>query len=487
MPALAVDRKAPTPLHKQIYDGYRAAILSGDLIPGQKVPSSRDLTSTLSVSRFPVLNAYAQLLAEGYLESRVGAGTFVSASLPEQLMSVMQSSDNAEPTPSGPRPVARRSSLFPLFTYSPRLRGWGSFGVHQPALDQFPFRIWSNLVVRHTRNPHASAVHHVDPRGSERFRTAICSYLRTARGVKCEPDQIMVVSGSQQAIDITSRVLLDPGNAVWVEEPGYPLQHIVLNAAGCRVVPVPVDQEGMDVNFAIKRAPKARAAFVTPSHQYPLGSTMGASRRIQLLNWAQSAGAWIVEDDYDSEYRYESLPVPSLHGLDMNSRVIYIGTFSKVLFPSLRLGYMVIPRDLVDRFVAVRFAMDIFPAYLYQEVLSDFINDGHFTRHIRKMRQLYQQRRTALIESLSSEFPAREGFEVHGAEAGMHLAMTLPAGLNDMEISARAGRERLWLWPLSPSYQGDKPRHGFILGFGSTPPERIPQAVHQMRSILMAR
>jgi GntR family transcriptional regulator/MocR family aminotransferase len=260
-----------------------------------------------------------------------------------------------------------------------------------------------------------------------------------------------------------------------------------LNAAGCRVVPVPVDQEGMDVNFAIKRAPKARAAFVTPSHQYPLGSTMGASRRIQLLNWAQSAGAWIVEDDYDSEYRYESLPVPSLHGLDMNSRVIYIGTFSKVLFPSLRLGYMVIPRDLVDRFVAVRFAMDIFPAYLYQEVLSDFINDGHFTRHIRKMRQLYQQRRTALIESLSSEFPAREGFEVHGAEAGMHLAMTLPAGLNDMEISARAGRERLWLWPLSPSYQGDKPRHGFILGFGSTPPERIPQAVHQMRSILMAR
>src|ERR1035438_4002024 len=232
MPLLAVDRNAPTPLHKQIYDGYRAAILSGDLSPGQRIPSSRDLTSTLSVSRFPVLNAYAQLLAEGYLESRVGAGTFVSASLPEQHLSVMQSSDNAEPPPSGPRPVARRSSLFPLFSYSPRLRGWGSFGVHQPALDQFPFRIWSNLVVRHTRNPHASAVHHVDPRGSERFRTAICSYLRTARGVKCEPDQIMVVSGSQQAIDITSRVLLDPGNAVWVEGPGYPLQHLVLNFAG---------------------------------------------------------------------------------------------------------------------------------------------------------------------------------------------------------------------------------------------------------------
>ena len=487
MPSLAVDRNAPTPLHKQIYDGYRAAILSGDLSPGQKIPSSRDLTSALSVSRFPVLNAYAQLLAEGYLESREGAGTFVSGSLPEQLMSVSQLSGKTEPAPSGPRPVARRSSLYPLFAYSPRLRGWGSFGVHQPALDQFPFKIWSNLVLRHTRNPNASAIHHVDPRGSERFRDAICNYLRTARGVKCEPDQIMVVSGSQQALDITARVLLDPGNSVWVEEPGYPLQRIVLTAAGCRLLPVPVDQEGLDVSFALKRAPRARAAFVTPSHQYPLGSTMGASRRIQLLNWAQNAGAWIVEDDYDSEYRYESLPVPSLHGLDMNSRVIYIGTFSKVLFPSLRLGYMVIPRDLVDKFVAVRFAMDIFPAYLYQEVLSDFISDGHFTRHIRKMRQVYKQRRTALIESLAAEFPSGEGFQVHGAEAGMHLAMTLPAGLNDMEISARASRERLWLWPLSPSYLCDKPRHGFILGFGSTPPERIPQAVRQMHSILDKR
>ncbi len=486
IPPIVVDRSASTPLHKQIYDEYRAAILSGDLSPGQKVPSSRDLTSALSVSRFPVLNAYAQLLAEGYLESRVGAGTFVSTSLPEQLMSVRQPSDSTEPAMSGPRPVASRSSLYPQFPFSPRLRGWGSFGVHQPALDQFPFKIWSNLVVRHTRNPHASAIHHVDPRGSERFRTAICNYLRTARGVKCDPDQVMVVSGSQQAIDITSRALLDPGNAVWVEEPGYSLQQIVLNAAGCRMVPIPVDEEGLNVNLGIKRAPKARAAFVTPSHQYPLGSTMGASRRIQLLNWAQSAGAWIIEDDYDSEYRYESLPVPSLHGLDMNSRVIYIGTFSKVLFPSLRLGYMVIPRDLVDRFVAIRFAMDIFPAYLYQEVLSDFINEGHFTRHIRKMRQIYQQRRTALIESLSLDFPASEGFEVHGAEAGMHLAMTLPVGFNDMEIAARAALERLWLFALSPSYQCEKSRHGFILGFGSTPPERIPQAVHQMRSICMA-
>jgi GntR family transcriptional regulator/MocR family aminotransferase len=487
LPTLAVDRHAAAPLHKQIYDGYRAAILSGDLSPGQQIPSSRDLTSALSVSRFPVLNAYAQLLAEGYLETRVGAGTFVSASLPEQLMSVTQPSGNQEPIASGSRPVSRRSTLYPAFSYAPRMRSWGSFGVHQPALDQFPFKIWSNLVVRHTRNPQANAIHHVDPRGSDRFRIAICNYLRTARGVKCDPDQVIVVSGSQQALDLTARVLIDPGNSVWVEEPGYPLQQNLLVGAGCHLISVPVDREGMDVAAAIKRAPRARAAFVTPSHQYPLGSTMGASRRIQLLNWAQNAGAWVVEDDYDSEYRYESLPVPSLHGLDMNSRVIYIGTFSKVLFPSLRLGYIVAPRDLVDRFVAVRFSMDIFPPYLYQEVLSDFINEGHFTRHLRKMRQVYKARRSALIESLATAFPCDEGFEIHGAEAGMHLAMTLPEGFSDQELCARSAKERLWLWPLSPSYRSEKPRQGFILGFGSTPPDRIPEAVRQMRSVLSAR
>jgi GntR family transcriptional regulator/MocR family aminotransferase len=484
LPIFSIDRSSGSPLHKQIYQGYREAILRGDLRPGDQISSSREFAVELRISRFPVLNGYAQLLAEGYLESRIGAGTFVSSSLPEQLMSVSQIDGHAPPSPSGPRPVARRSSLYPPFSFTARMRGWGAFGVHQPALDHFPFQIWSSLVSRHSRNPLASAIHPVDPRGSERFRKAIGNYLRTARGVKCHPDQIMVVSGSQQALDITSRVLLDPGNPIWVEEPGYALQRNVLTAAGCRLIPVPVDREGMDVSAAIKRSPKARAAFVTPSHQYPLGSTMSASRRIQLLNWAQQAGAWVVEDDYDSEYRYESLPVPSMHGLDLNSRVVYIGTFSKVLFPSLRLGYMVLPPDLVDRFVAVRFAMDIYPPYLFQEVLADFIEEGHFTRHLRKTRQVYKERRSALIESLAAEFPSDSGFEVHGAEAGMHLAMTLPEPFRDVEIAAKAAKERLWLWPLSPSYLTEKPRQGFILGFGSTPPDRIPRAVRTLRDLV---
>ncbi|MFZ0746172.1 MAG: PLP-dependent aminotransferase family protein [Terracidiphilus sp.] len=481
-PLIAVDRNAATPLHMQVYEGYRAAILRGDLRPGQQIPSSRELAFEVQVSRFPVLHAYAQLLAEGYFESHVGSGTFVSRSLPEQLMSMSGRNRQSPKSPSGPRPVARRTLLYPAFEGTSQTRGWGAFGVHQPAFDHFPFHIWSSLVARHSRNPHASAIHNINPFGSERFRAEICAYLRTARAVKCDPSQIMIVSGSQQALDITARVLLDPGNSVLIEEPGYSLERTVLAAAGCRLIPIPVDSEGMDVALGIKRHGKARAAFVTPSHQYPLGSTMSATRRLHLLNWAQSSGSWIIEDDYDSEYRYETKPVASLQGLDVNSRVVYIGTFSKVLFPSLRIGYIVVPPDLVDRFAAVRFAMDIFPPYLYQEVLADFMGQGHFGRHIRKMRRLYGERRTVLIECIKKEFG--EMLEVHGAEAGMHLTVTLPEGYQDREIVARAAREKLWLWPLSPYYIGRKTRQGFVLGFGSTSADQIPRAIQRLRALL---
>jgi GntR family transcriptional regulator/MocR family aminotransferase len=481
-PIIAVDRSSKTTLHRQIYDAYRSAILRRDLRLGQQLPSSRALAIELEVSRFPVLNAYTQLQAEGYFESRHGAGTFVSRYLPEQLMSVERNVRPPSLASCGPRPVARRSSLIPAFESSSLLPGWGAFGVHQPAFDQFPFEIWSKLVTRHSRNPQASALHHVDPAGSEQFREEICSYLRTARAVVCQTSQIMIVSGSQQALDITVRVLIDPGSSVWIEEPGYNLQRNLLTAAGCHLISVPVDNEGMNVAAGIKRRSKARAAFVTPSHQYPLGSTMSASRRLQLLNWAQSAGAWIIEDDYDSEYRYESGPVASLQGLDVNSRVIYIGTFSKVLLPSLRIGYIVIPPDLVERFVAVRATMDIFPPYLYQEVLTEFIRMGHFGRHLRKMRELYKERRSSLINSLRDEFG--DMLEVHGAKAGMHLTVTLPKGIRDLEIVKRAAEYGLRLWPLSPCYFGNTPRQGLILGFGSTPAKRIPRAVSQLRSVL---
>ena len=243
--------------------------------------------------------------------------------------------------------------------------------MHQPALDHFPLELWSKLLARHSRVFRVQPASNLHPLGLEPFREAICSYLRTSRAVRCEPGQIMVVSGSQQALDITTRVLLDPGDAAWNEEPCYPLVRSLLLGSGCRPIPVPVDQEGLNVEEGIRLCPDARVAFVTPSHHYALGTTMSATRRFQLLEWARQSGSWIVEDDYDSEYRFESMPIPSLQSLDPSASVIYIGTFSKVLRPSLRLGYIVIPTDLVERFIAVRFAMDIFPSYLYQEVLTD--------------------------------------------------------------------------------------------------------------------
>src|SRR5215469_3502144 len=450
-PVIAVDRGGFKPLHRQVYDGYREAILRGDLAPGQRIPSSRELAFEIQVSRFPVLHAYAQLVAEGYFESRVGSGTFISATLPEQMTSSEQCTDCSERAPSGLRPVARRNSLYPKFRRDSPFRGWGAFGLHQPAFDQFPFQVWSEFVNRHTRNPSSSSLRRIDPLGLQRFRSEICCYLRTARSVKCDPEQVMIVSGSQQALDITTRVLLNPGDSVLVEEPGYNLQRAVLAAAGCRLRLVPVDDQGMDITRAA-RLKAVKAAFVTPSHQFPLGSTMSATRRLLLLNWAQSAGAWIIEDDYDSEYRFDTKPIASLQGLDVNSRVIYIGTFSKVLFPSLRIGYIVIPPDLIDHFVAVRFVMDIFPPYLFQEVLADFMSLGHFGRHIRKMRQIYSARRSTLIDCLHTEFGNM--LPVHGAAAVMHFTVTLPEGFDDHEIAARAVCDRLWLLPLSPTYAG---------------------------------
>jgi GntR family transcriptional regulator / MocR family aminotransferase len=481
-PVIAVDRKAGKPLHKQIYDAYRTLIVGHTLRVGQQIPSTRALASELGISRIPVLSAYSQLLAEGYFEARVGAGTFVCSSLPEQVAPNERRPAQSTTARSASRPVARRVSLLPIYKSLPWLRGLGPFSVSQPAYDQFPFQLWSALVMRHCRNPHARSLHYGPIMGSEPMRDAICTYLRTSRAVRCDPEQIMIVSGSQQALEISARVLLDPQSPVWIEEPGYWLARHVLMAAGCRLVPVPVDSEGMDVAAGIKLSRKARAAYVAPSHQFPLGATMSASRRLQLLEWASSSGSWIIEDDYDSEYRYASMPIASLQGLDHDSRVIYIGTFSKTLFPSLRMGYAVIPKDLVSRFAAVRYTIDIAPPYLYQAVLTDFINEGHFARHIRRMRLLYDERRTALVDSLRKEFGS--SLNVHGSEAGMHLVVTLSRGFRDHEVAARAAREKLWLTPLSPAYLGKARRHGFILGFGSTRATEMPQAVGRFRDAL---
>jgi len=479
---IALQRRNGKPLYKQIYEAFCAGIVKRNLRPGQRVPSSRALALDLRISRIPVLEAYSQLLAEGYFETRAGSGTFVSNSLPDQGISLERGTDVSTGARSGSRLASRRSGLLPFYKPAPWADKWGAFIVGQMAFEHFPFRIWSSLVNRHTRNLRVGSLTYGDPRGLESFRSTIAGYLRTARAVNCDASQIMIVSGSQQALELSARVLLDPGDRVWIEEPGYWLARHVFTMVGCRVVPVPVDEEGLHVSAGIRRSRRARAAFVTPSHQFPLGVAMSASRRLQLLDWAHSSGAWIIEDDYDNEYRYESMPVAALQGLDRNSRVIYIGTFSKTLFPSLRLGYIVIPPDLVDRFVAVRQAMDVYPPHLYQAVLQDFIGEGHLARHIRRTRLVYGERRNVLVEAIKRELGA--SVEVLGAEAGMHLVATLPRGVRDRVLSERAARQGLWLWPLSGCYLEKPTRQGVILGFGSTTPRGIPKAVGQLRAVM---
>ncbi len=490
VPLITIDRKNSKPLHWQLYDAYRTAIVDGKLRPGQPIPSTRVLAKELGVSRLPVLNAYGQLLSEGYFESRSGAGTVVSSLLPDQFPSAPSVTAVKQPAArsaarSGPRPVAQRCSLLPNREASPWLRGLGAFGVGQVSFDHFPLQVWSRLIARHCRNTNAESLHYGDPMGLPLLRETIASYLRTSRSLRCEADQVVIVSGSQQGLELSARVLLDPGSRVWVEDPGYRLARAVFAMNSCSVVGVPVDDEGLNVHEGVKRYRKARAAFVTPSHQFPLGVTMSASRRFQLLEWAQNAGSWIIEDDYDSEFRYESSPISSLQGIDVNARVIYIGTFSKVLFPSLRLGYVVVPRDLVDAFLVVRRAMDLGPPTFSQAVLADFIGEGHFGRHIRRMRVLYGARRRALAASIGKELGSM--VEVVGSSAGMHLTVTLRSRIDDVKIAERAARQNLRVWPLSLSYLGEPARRGFILGFGSTAIEEIPRAIRKLRNLLEAK
>ncbi len=478
---ISVDRRARKPLHQQIYDSFRHRIIQRELRAGELVPSSRRLARELRVSRLPVLNAYAQLLAEGYFESRVGAGTFIATSLPAQHHSLGAAAIRIDHTS---RRISSRAAAMPRYERPVWAGNLGPFQIGQPDLHSFPMDIWSKLIARYSRRVQVKGLQYGDPMGLPDLRETIAVYLRTARGVRCEADQIMIVSGSQQALDLTTRVIVDPGAAVWVEEPGYWLVHHVLRAAGCRSVPVPVDAEGLNVAAGIRLNRKARAAFVAPSHQYPLGVTMSATRRLQLLEWAQRAAAWIVEDDYDSEYRYNSKPIASLQGMDQHDRVIYIGSFSKVMFPALRLGYIVIPSALVESFAAMRQSMDLCPSHIPQAVMLEFIREGHFARHIRRMRPIYAERREVLAAELARAFG--EGAEIIGDEAGLHVALLLPQLRNDQQLAARAAKESLWLSPLSASYVGKSPRRGFVLGFGNTRANQIPAAVRQLRGLCAA-
>src|ERR1700733_7361640 len=439
LPPIALDRKSKVAMYRQLYDWFRHAITSNQLRPGQRVPSTRNLAAELKISRIPVLAAYEQLLAEGYLETFVGAGTSVAKSIPDEAARPAAGKSGTtslhQAGRKAPRRISRRVGLLGLQEQL-WLNDLVAFRVSLPALDHFPTAVWSKLVSRHSRKPAREVLAYGNAMGYAPFREAIAEYLGAVRAVRCDPSQILVTTGSQQGLQLSAHVLLDAKDRAWMEEPGYLGARQAFMIAGTEIVPVPVDQEGLNVEAGIGSG--RRAFYITPSHQYPLGVTMSATRRMQLLSWAARTGAWIIEDDYDSEYRFGSRPIASLQGLDADARVIYVGTFSKVMFPALRLGYLVVPKDLARAFTAAREATDIFSSTLYQAVMTDFIREGHFARHIRRMRMLYAERRTVLVEAISKEMGDK--LEVLGEQAGMHLVALLPPGVSDVAVSVKAAK-----------------------------------------------
>jgi GntR family transcriptional regulator/MocR family aminotransferase len=475
LPHIPLDRSAGVPLHRQIYERLRRAILDGLLRPGQRVPSTRVLAAELEVSRLPVLTAYEQLLHEGYLQGRVGAGTFVSETLPDDAFrSVpLRSRSGTAPRPAATIRAARseRGHATHDLPYKGGLR---PFRMSLPALDEFPHSTWARIVARHARALTPARMVYGDPAGVRKLRAAIAEHLRTARAVRCEAEDVLIVSGSQAALRVCAAVLLERGDRVAMEEPGYPLAHAAFGAGDAKLELVPVDTEGMNVDALHALRARVRAAYVTPSHQYPLGVSLTAARRLALLDWAAYHGAWIIEDDYDSEYRYVSRPLGALQGMDSRQRVIYIGTFSKVLFPALRVGYMVVPPALRQKFVDAREALDIFSPTLYQLALVDFLREGHFARHLRRMRSIYLRRRAALIDGLKRHCDGL--LHVHNADAGLHITTFLAAGIDDVEVLEGMTARGLTATALSTCYAGPVSRSGLLLGFGGFSEHRITRA-----------
>ena len=489
LPHLPLVRGNGVALHQQLFDGLRRAILGRVLRPGGRVPSTRALAQELGVSRLTVLTAYDQLLHEGYLEGRAGAGTFVSGALPDDALHATPLRRTRAPNATNATGAATPSSGIVRDDASSGAtsgrredRGLRPFRLSLPALDEFPRATWARLVSRHARALTPAMMAYGLPGGLGVLREAVAEHLRTSRAVRCEADQVLITSGSQAGLRLCAAVLLRHGDVVAVEEPGYPGARSAFTAAGARLAPVPVDDEGMDVAGLASLGARVRAACVTPSHQYPLGVSMSAARRLALLEWAERHGSWVIEDDYDSEYRYVSRPLGALQGVDAAGRVIYVGTFSKVLFPALRVGYLVVPASLRDAFFEARDAFDIFSPTLYQLALADFIREGHFVRHLRRMRTLYHGRRDALLDGLARHCAA--SITVHNAEAGLHVSTWLREGTSDVALVRRMQERRLSATALSTCYMGAAARSGLLLGFGGSNERQLRAATRTLGELL---
>ena len=486
------------PLYRQVYQRVRTAVLAGELGAGARLPSSRRFATDVGLSRNTVELAFAQLEAEGFLVRRQGSGTYVCRTLPGRPVGASTRNGHSKmvilPTPGGqariqavrPPLSPRGHALIDAFqrpspAADPRL----DFGTCGPALDHFPVALWNRLAAKRARLAGRQLLRSSDEGGYHPLREAIASYLGAARGVRCRWEQVIVTTSTQQSLDLAARLLLEPGDRAWMEDPGYRCARATLEGNRVRAVPVSVDDRGLAVAIGKRRAPRARFAYVTPSHQYPLGVTLSLERRMELLRWAEGAGAWVFEDDYDSEYRYDGRPLAALQGLDTAGQVLYAGTFHKVLFPGLRLAYLVVPEILVDAFGAARDATDGFCPLLTQAVAADFLAQGHLATHLRQMRTLYRQRRDALRHALGAAPGLADILRLGPIEAGLHITGWLPSDVSDRRISDLAVSLGLGVSALSGHYADAKAaRPGLIFHYAALPPERIVDGIARLAAAL---
>ena len=493
-PEAVPDRGSVVPLYRQVYQSLRAAILSGRLQPGTRLPSTRAAALELGVARNTVIAVFEQLADEGFVTSRVGDGTRVAEVDAAVLRRSMRSSGSGRPggATTGERTHARTGSQAGGASLSERGRALagiergsvagGAFQTGLPDLASFPHQAWARLLARHARAPAVDRLGYGDAAGDPALRAAIAAYVAAARGVNCTPAQVIVITGAQAALDLAARMLLDPGDRAWIEEPGYPGARAALLAAGARIEPVSVDADGMDVQAGEARRPGARLAYITPSCQYPVGSTLVLERRLRLLDWAGRAGAFVIEDDYDSEYRYRGRPIASVQGLDPHGRVVYVGTFAKTMLPALRVGYLVVPERLAGAFAtAVRNTGQTAPQPV-QGALAEFIESGRYGAHVRRMRNRYAQRQ-ALLYALVDQHLS-ESLELAPTDAGMQVAAWLPRGTDDCAIAESGRRAGLALRPLSPYWVGPGARPGLHLGYAAVPEQDMEPAVLRLARLL---
>jgi GntR family transcriptional regulator / MocR family aminotransferase len=477
VPLLLRDRHAG--LQESLYSSVLQSLREQLIYPGARLPSSRALAQQLGVSRTTVLLVMDRLEAEGYVRARPGSGTFVANELPETWLEAP-----AQPTESvTAAPVMRLSErgqgLAAIIPVGRRIVGHARpFRLGSPALDQFPTDLWRRLLVKRSRSLSASLLDYSWPWGHLHLREAIAGLLRS-RGSSCVADQVVVVGGSQRALDIIGHLMLDPGDVAWVEDPGYPGAWSAFHNSSVRTVPIPVDEQGLNIGWAERHAEPAKLVYTTPSHQFPLGLTMGMQRRQALLAWAERKKAWIVEDDYDCEFHFRSRPIPSLHALDRYGHVVYLGTFSKNFFPALRLGYCVVPQHLASAVYAARLATDLHPPVLEQLVLADFIVEGHYDRHLRRMRKVYAERLEALYDS-AKEYCSGV-LDVHEVDNGLHTVGKLE-GVTGEQVYERAVARDVDVTPLSPYWLSRERQtwDGLLLGFGAVRPESIRDGMRRL-------